>query len=112
MIAWRWLSSLYPLGRRRSVVSRKRLQTAYDSVFGRNDGAEDIEIVLADLANFSGFYKVMDYGVSGEDRAHADGRRAVFARIHKFLRLTPNERTGLEIAARDEARTDSQEGEF
>ena len=112
MIGWRWLSGSYPAGRRRGSVSRRRLQAAYDAVFNPDNRSEDVEIVLADLANYAGFYRVMDFGVSGEDRAHADGRRAVFGRIHKFLRLSPKEREGLEIAARDEARTDSQEGEF
>lgn len=69
---------------------------------------EDKQIVLADLANASGFFRVSGPGFSGEDRAFSDGMRAVYGHAHKFLTMTEAELRDLQEAARAEALADSQ----
>lgn len=78
-----------------------RLINAYLNVFGR--GGEDIELVLVDLAAFSGFYQVEAGGVDADDLNHQAGRRAVFGRIFSFLTLTDDQLAAMEQASRDEA---------
>lgn len=82
---------------------------AYRRVFVEGGAAstEDKQVVLADLANASGFYRVSGPGMSAEDRAFADGMRATYARVHLFLKMTPDEVGHLEEAARQEAIIDS-----
>lgn len=69
---------------------------------------DDKQIVLADLANQSGFYRVTGPGFSAEDRAFCDGMRAVFGHASKFLSMTDAELRDLQEAARQEAIADSQ----
>jgi hypothetical protein len=101
------LSSLFPKGRRRKAAAAERLSHAYTDVFCRQESAE---LVLADLAAFSGFYQVTPPGASDAEVRYAEGMRAVFARIERFRLLTPQERTQLEQAARQEAITSQKEG--
>ncbi len=77
------------------------LVAAYNSVFAQ--GREDVELVLADLAEFSGFYKVADRGTSADQLNFDEGKRLAFARIWSFLTLTDKQLEELENAARDEA---------
>jgi hypothetical protein len=64
---------------------------------------------LADLAYFTGFYAVSDETVTDTARAYADGKRVAFGRILQFLNLTPDERRGLEQAARAEVLAGAEE---
>jgi hypothetical protein len=109
---WSWLSCHFPAGWRRSSSAKLRLSEAYQRVFTGGADANDAQIVLTDLANETGFYRVNDYGVSADDRAFSDGKRAAFARIFQFLRMSNEERRSLEEAARHEAVVSSQEGQF
>ena len=106
------LASSFPNGRKRGAAASKRLVSAYNAVFTGKGSAEDADMVLADMANFTGFYRVNGIGVSGEDRAFADGLRAAYGRIFRFLNLTDAERRSLEFAAREEALADSEEGDL
>jgi hypothetical protein len=105
------LTQRLPRGSRRGAVARKALTDAYVRVFvagGAND--EDRRIVLADLADFSTFYRVNGPGIAADDRAFTDGQRSVFGRLFSFLRMTEEQTRLLEEAARAEAVTDSEEG--
>lgn len=97
-----------PKGQRRGSKAAQRLVASYHEVF--RTGREEAEIVLADLADFSGFYKVTPPGAG--DLSFNEGKRAVFARIFSFLRMTDEEIRGLETAARHEAVVSAEEGEF
>lgn len=70
------------------------------------------EIVLADLANASGFFKVLAAPVSADERAFHEGQRALFGRIYRDLRMSEAELLGLQEAARVEALTDAEEGSY
>ena len=69
-------------------------------------------MVLADLAAHSGFYQVAAPGASAGELAEANGRRAVYGRVFRFLRLSGDEVRALEEAARQEALADAREGEI
>ena len=110
MNLWRWLSRSLPAGYRRGDAARHSLATSYQRLFAGHGGEADAQIVLADLANYTGFYRVSGLGFSAEDRAFADGMRAGYGRIFQFLRMTDHERSSLEQAARAEALVDNSEG--
>ncbi len=84
-----------------AALADAQLIAAYNSVFVQ--GREDVELVLTDLANHCGFYKVDDRGASADDLNFDGGKRAAFARIWSFLTLTDQQLELLENAARDEA---------
>jgi hypothetical protein len=107
---WRWLARQFPRNPRGSQA-QARLIAAYRSVFMPGGGAtdEDKELVLADLANASGYYRVSGAGFSGEDRAFADGMRTTFGHALRFLLLSDDELRQLEEAARQEALADAQQ---
>jgi hypothetical protein len=105
------LTQRLPRGSRRGPVARKTLTEAYSRVFVQGGASdEDRRIVLADLADFSTFYRVNGAGITGDDRAFTDGQRSVFGRLFSFLRMTEEQTQLLEEAARAEAVTDSEEG--
>lgn len=103
------LSRAYPKGERRSAKAQQTLATAYQKLFTGHGGEQDAQLVLVDLANFTGFYRVNGPGFSGDDRAHSDGMRLAYGRIFQFLRMSDEERRQLEEAARLEAVTDADE---
>lgn len=110
MNLWRYLSRNLRPGRKRSATAVASLAGSYTSLFTGHGSKEDAEIVLADLANYCGFYRVNGPGLSAEDRAFADGQRSAYGRVYRFLRMLDDERRQLEEAARAEALADSQEG--
>jgi len=107
-MAQRSVSTGLPAGSRRGAKAQQKLTAAYREVF--KVGREEAEIVLADLAEFSGFYRVTQPGAG--DLAFNEGMRAVYGRIFRFLRMTDQEIRELEEAARYEAVTSFQEGEI
>lgn len=84
-----------------------RLVTAYKEVFEKN--SESVELVLADLAQFTGFYQVMPPDTPPSELAHSNGLRAAFGRLFHFLSLTEDDLRELETAARLEARANNGE---
>jgi hypothetical protein len=109
---WNWLSRYFPRGFRRSSTAHLELAGAYQRVFTGHGTERDAQFVLTDLANYTGFYRVSGPGLSAEDRAFADGQRAAFGRLFRFLRMSADETRLLEEAARAEALADSEEGNF
>jgi hypothetical protein len=109
---WQWLGRKFPRNPR-GPRAHTFLVGAYRRVLvsGGTSTDEDKQIVLADLANASGFYRVSGPGLTAEDRAFADGMRSVYARVHVFLRMTDQEIRNLEEAARQEAIIDSEPGD-
>lgn len=106
------LSRLLPLGWRRRSRAKLRLADAYRSVFSGRGSKEDAEIVLADLAQFSGFYTVTTPNTPADAVRFAEGQRSVMARVLRFTRLSGVETRELEEAARLETQTSNIEGNF
>ena len=102
----------FPLARRfaaaRGAAAEQRLAQAYRNVFAFRD--PDAQIVLSDLADFTGFYRVNGQGIPPDDRAFSDGMRAAFGRLFRFLNLTDEERAALAEAARAETLASATQG--
>lgn len=92
----------------RGPAATHELAMAYLSVFDRRK--EDVQMVLADLADITGFYAVSSADTPPDARAYADGKRAAFGRLFHFLNLTDEERGFLEKAARTEANISLRDG--
>jgi hypothetical protein len=107
---WRSLSSVFAPGLRRRLQARAGLGAAYRRLFSGSGSKADAEMVLADLASHTGFYRVTEPGAGSLD--FAEGKRAVFGRLFRFLRMTEAEIEALEEAARAEALADAREGEI
>lgn len=94
----------WPISRRfdepRGLAAEERLRQAYANIFRTSN--DDAQLVLADLADFTGFYRVNGQGIPPDDRAFSDGKRAAFGRLFRFLNLTEEERSELAEAARRE----------
>lgn len=77
--------SLIPSNVRDFFVSKK---VSYQRVFVEDN--RDVNAVLKDLAKFCRAY---DSTFAKDSRAHAvlEGRREVYLRIQKYLKLTPDE---------------------
>ena len=99
--------------RPRGAAAQQDLVKAYRDVFLTTGTAEQSqkEIVLADLANASGFYQTGTPTTGPEARAFADGKRSVFARILTHLRMPPELVMSLETAAQVEGMIDTSEQE-
>lgn len=106
----RSLANLFSPGERRRAKAQLRLAQAYAAVFGGNGTDEDGELVLADLANVSGFYAVEDANVSATARAFADGRRDLMRRILSMSSFGQEQRDALLQAVLAEEEADNQEG--
>jgi hypothetical protein len=107
-VKWRTLAASLPQGRKRGAVAQAKLVRAYQDVFAK-DG-EAVELVLADLANFTGFYKVPPIGAPPETLLVDQGLRAAFGRLFSFLALPEERMEALEKAARAESLADDEEG--
>jgi len=105
---WRTLATQSLHGQARNTKAHAKLAAAYREVFSRND--ESVEIVLADLANFCGFYKVPPIGSPPETLLVDQGLRAAFGRLFSFLSLSDERMAALEQAAREEALADHEQG--
>jgi hypothetical protein len=88
--------------------AKLRLARAYLSVFGQK--TEDVELVLADLADFCGFYNVAPPGLSGDQLQYDAGKRASFGRLFSFLSLSDERLAALEKAARAENEANETQG--
>lgn len=107
---WRNLSGLFAPQLRRRLQARLALGSAYRRLFAGRGSKADAEMVLADLANHTGFYRVTEPGAGSLD--FAEGKRAMFGRLFRFLRMAEDEIEALEEAARAEALADAREGEI
>ena len=94
----------------RSDDAQVELIEAYNNVF--KAGSPDVQIVLADLANFTGFFRVNGQGIPPDDRAFSDGMRAAFGRLFRFTQLAEEEREALIQSTRVESRIDATYGDF
>lgn len=93
---WRSITSLFQANQ--PARASLALVEAYKAVFTRSQHGE---MVLADLATYSGFYAVGEY--PDPDRLmYQEGMRAVYARIHQHLSLPSERRKELEEAVRRE----------
>jgi len=92
---------LNPRDARSRLDAEARIAIAYQRVFTGSATSEDQGLVLVDLANFTGFYRVTP--PEGGDRdtiVFNEGMRAAYGRIFQYLRICDVEILQLETAAR------------
>jgi hypothetical protein len=102
---FRSLVRLLSPGRPASLLEAEaRIALAYQRVFTGSSSAEDQGIVLVDLANFTGFYRVTPPEAGDRDTiVFNEGMRAAYGRIFQYLRMSDTEVLSLEVAARQTA---------
>lgn len=69
-------------------------------------------MVLTDLANLTGYYRVSPADTPEAELRFAEGKRFVMARILHHLRMPRELQQQLEDAARQEQLTNTEEGEI
>lgn len=99
-----------PKGRRRGAVARKKTVDAYQALFSCNATKEQADIVLVDLAVWTGFYMVTPASAPDSVLRQTTGKREAFLRIHNFLSISERENVELHDAARREAIVTIEEG--
>lgn len=72
-----------------AATAQDRLVVAYTSVFSGAGSKEDAEIVLSDLAAFTGFLNVSSPVMSEAQLRFAEGQRSVAARILALAGTSP-----------------------
>ena len=87
------------------------LAGAYRRLFRGQGNQDDADVVLADLADHCGFFKVSKR-VPDAALQFNEGRRHAFNRIFTFLSLTPEEVEDLAKATRGEFLQKTEEGEY
>ena len=86
------------------LEAEARIALAYQRVFTGTPSAEDQGIVLVDLANFTGFYRVTPpEGGERDTIVFNEGMRTAYGRIFQYLRMSDVEIISLEVAARQTA---------
>lgn len=75
----------------------KTLAEAYKNVFGHGD---DADRVLADLAQFTGFYATLPSDATVTELAFHNGARTAFGRIYQILSDTDEGYAALDKTAR------------
>lgn len=103
---WRTIANFLSPGRRRGARARAELADAYREALAGERG----QMIVADLAAFTGFFEVTAAHAPPEIRAFNDGKRAAFGRLFYFLNLSDEERASLMAAVRLETSTDASEG--
>jgi hypothetical protein len=99
-------------GLRRAFSTRLYLSRAYRMLFHAKADKQQADMVLVDLLNFSGYYKVAPAGSDAIALARHEGRREVAGRIMQNLRMTDAEIDAMERTVRQEALVDQVEGEL
>ena len=95
-------------GVRRGAANEQLLMNAYATVFERK--SEAVDLVLADLAEYSGYYATMPRDATALQYARAEGGREVFARILSLSGVSDERREEVRVAALAELRTSLEEG--
>ncbi len=100
-------------GERRTLDVHQELGQAYRAVFTEQTATEQQkDMVLVDLAEFSGFYSITPGGSDPDTRAFNEGQRAVFGRVLRFLNMTAEERSFLEEETRHQTLISVAEGDL
>ncbi|SFO06026.1 hypothetical protein SAMN04488056_10310 [Cohaesibacter marisflavi] len=88
------------------LQAKKRLVEAWMRFSEGKASKDDFEIIMADLANFSGWDRYCDHPPDNAEAQFNEGKRSVFGRAFSFLTMTRGERIALSQAALEEARAE------
>lgn len=65
----------------------QRLQQAYAAFFSGTPRREDCDIILADLAFYSGYYNTTSMETPADQVKYSEGRRDVFGRMVRYANM-------------------------
>lgn len=105
---WKTTRDIFNEGMRRGSAFDLDQATAYAEVFDRT--RPGVDTVLADLAEFTGYFFVSPRGSSVDDINRMEGMREVFARILNLIALPVSQLEALRLAAIEEQRVSNEEG--
>lgn len=105
---WSTTRDIFDEGARRGAQSTIDLHQAYAEVFDR--ARPGVDMVLGDLAEFTGYFFVSPRGSSHGDLERMEGMREVFARILNLIALPMPQLEALRLAAIEEQRISNEEG--
>nr|WP_319485672.1 hypothetical protein [uncultured Cohaesibacter sp.] len=91
---------------RAALQARLRLVDAWRRFREGKSSKDDFEIIMVDLANFSGWDRYCDHPPDNAEAQFNEGKRSVFGRAFSFLTMTRADRIGLAQAALEEARAE------
>ncbi|MCP4184228.1 MAG: hypothetical protein GY761_13090 [Hyphomicrobiales bacterium] len=104
------LSDIFTPGERRGPQALLRLQGAYERLFfGSGASTDDQQIVLADLAAFSGHFFVDGNNFSNDEIREANGKRLIMGRIIRLGLGKEGDLSALYKAAVKETQTNQKE---
>lgn len=107
------LRGLFQRNLRRSPAARLLMRGAYRRVLVEGNATQqDRDLVLTDLANSTGYYRVSPADTSDAELRFAEGKRFAMARILHHLRMPQETLQKLEEAAKEEQLTNTEEGEL
>lgn len=99
-------------GQRRGAQQTLALTAAYTAVFTlQKPTRESLDMVMADLGEFSGYFAVPPEGTPNEVAHYRNGQRSVFARILSLIALSDYELNRLRADALLEMQISNVEGE-
>lgn len=99
-----WSALAHKFQRRLEPRAQIDLSQAYQAVFlGPNATREQREIVLSDLAAYTGFFMFNPSEATDAKLRYVEGMRSVFGHINGQLTLTPQQIEALQRAARADA---------
>jgi hypothetical protein len=101
---WPSFGNFFKRGKRRGYEAQVLEVRTYKNVF---NGSQEGRMVLADIANKSGFYRVtLAKDATDREIWQAEGKRLLFGEIKALLDLSDSDLKMLEYAARREAAID------
>lgn len=103
-------AKLFGIDRSRSSAAELRIAEAYAAVFSGRGSTEDAELVLVDLAKFTGYYNTTSPEVPGDALRYYEGQRAVMGRILALKAPPDIELEALRKAVREEQIADNHTG--
>ncbi len=103
--------SVIPDDKRTPETRADRLSEAWQAFQRGAASKTDADLILADLANYTGYFFVAADAASGDELQRREGRRDVMARILFLLDLPFAYTTELRRAASTELQLDLLEGE-
>lgn len=104
---WSTTADIYKEDTRRGAQATVDLHNAYAEVFDRT--RPGVDVVLGDLAEFSGYFFTAPRGSSEADLNRMEGMREVFARILNLIALPMPQLEALRLAAIEEQRISNEE---
>ena len=106
------LARRFQTGFRRKEEAKLKLTEAYEHFAEGTASRQDYELIMVDLAHYSGYFAVTAPNTPPDEVIRREGQRYVYERIMSFVCMTPGARDELQHAAAAEMAADRAEGKI